>query len=237
MQVKSFVPFVNRYVFQNYLVSLLIIVLLYLGLIPMLKSFALQLIFKFFAIVLGVIAVVSVRKSRNYILAISIFGFIEVMINWISIYYENKYMVLAGNTAAITFFSLLAISIINFIFREEKITWNIICGSIVIYFILGMMWAEIFTVVEILQPGSFSLDQDHAITRIMNQDRVLDSALYFTYFSYSTLTTLGYGDITPMTEHARYLSFLEAIMGQLYMIVLVARLVGLQISQSQNRTE
>ena len=57
----------------------------------------------------------------------------------------------------------------------------------------------------------------------------------FTYYSYVTLTTLGYGDITPKTPTAKYLATLEAIIGQLYLAVLIARLVGLYIAQEQYR--
>jgi len=55
---------------------------------------------------------------------------------------------------------------------------------------------------------------------------------HFVYYSYTTLTTLGYGDILPLTSPARTFSYMEAICGQIFLVVLVARLVGLHIAQS-----
>jgi len=84
------------------------------------------------------------------------------------------------------------------------------------------MWVFLYNITEILHPGSFSLAA------------VLDAeskkALYF--FSFVTLTTLGYGDITPVSGPARSLAMVEAIVGQMYIAVLIARLVGTHISQS-----
>lgn len=73
---------------------------------------------------------------------------------------------------------------------------------------------------ETFQPGSFQMPQG-----TINQAT-------FTYYSYVTLTTLGYGDITPISTPARSLALLEAMMGQLYLAVLIARLVGIHIAQS-----
>jgi hypothetical protein len=88
-----------------------------------------------------------------------------------------------------------------------------------------MMWALIFSLVESLQPGSFT----------MAQSQVQDSKFPFYYYSFVTITTLGYGEITPVTDIARSFAFLEAVIGQIYLVVLVARLVGINISQSIER--
>jgi voltage-gated potassium channel Kch len=76
---------------------------------------------------------------------------------------------------------------------------------------------------ETLQPGSFSFGTADQSTR-----------LPFTYFSLVTLTTVGYGDVLPVSAGARALANLEALVGQIYMTVLVARLVGMQMSQPQS---
>ena len=113
--------------------------------------------------------------------------------------------------------------IVHHLFAEDKITGDMIMGAICVYFLMGLIWAFVFSTMEILQPGSFN----------MAQGQVGQSA--FTYYSYVTLTTLGYGDITPISAPAKSLAILEAITGQLYIAVLIARMVGIHIAQSQNK--
>jgi hypothetical protein len=93
--------------------------------------------------------------------------------------------------------------------------------AVCVYFFIGLMWSFVFSVLESLQPGSFRFGQG-LTANVKN----------FIYYSFVTQTTLGYGDITPVTPPARNLSVLEAIIGQLYLAVLIARLVGVQIAQS-----
>lgn len=234
MQVKNSISFINQHVFQNYFFPLLICIVLFFPLVPLLSSFWLLFTVKTFYIVILNIAVISVRGKIHYILATVILALMLCTSTWLSYIFVSKYLIVAGNICAITFYTLVSIPIINYVFRQKIITGNIICGAIVVFFLFGLIWAEAFTCLEIIQPGSFSLSQDQAIAEIVNQDRIIYVRQYFTYFSLSTLTTLGYGDITPLTEYARYLAVLEAILGQIYMVVLVARLVGMHISQSQN---
>jgi hypothetical protein len=84
------------------------------------------------------------------------------------------------------------------------------------------MWTFIFVVVETLHPGSFKIPEVQG----------LETTRQFVYYSFVTLTTLGYGDITPITSMARSLCILEAVIGQLYLVVQVAWLVGVHVSQS-----
>jgi len=113
------------------------------------------------------------------------------------------------------------ITIILFhLFREQRITGDMIMGAICSYFLMGILWAYAYSTLEFFQPGSFQT----------TQGTVTYSTL--TYYSYVTLTTLGYGDITPVSMAARSFSLLEAIMGQLYIAILIAGLVGIHISQS-----
>ena len=119
------------------------------------------------------------------------------------------------------FFGLMMISILSNIMKVKKVTADTIFGSICVYLLLGTLWAIVFALIEFSTPGSFNLGDDSAL--IFNYK--------FIYYSFVTLTTLGYGDITPALPPARALSALEAITGQLYIAVLVARLVALHIMQ------
>lgn len=106
------------------------------------------------------------------------------------------------------------------LFSEDKITGDMIIGAICAYFLMGLVWSLAYSTLEFFQPGSFQMPQGE-ITQAT-----------FTYYSYVTLTTLGYGEITPISTPARSFAILEAMMGQLYLAVLIARLVGIHIAQS-----
>ncbi len=95
-----------------------------------------------------------------------------------------------------------------------------IMGAICAYFLMGLVWAFAYSTLEFFQPGSFQMPPG-----TVNQET-------FAYYSYVTLTTLGYGEITPISAPARSFAILEAMIGQLYLAVLIARLVGIHIAQS-----
>ena len=121
-----------------------------------------------------------------------------------------------------TMIAILIIFIIKDIFSGERVTLDKIFGSITVYFLLGILWTILFTMVEILQPGSLTWAGGEYLA---NYSEVQ-------YFSYTTLCTLGYGDIIPATKLTMVLSNLEAIVGALYLAILVARLVGLYTGQA-----
>lgn len=106
----------------------------------------------------------------------------------------------------------------------NDISPNRIVGAICIYLLLGVMWSIAYAVTEHLQPGSF---------RGLAEGVSASGSRDWVYYSFVTLTTLGYGDITPLTQTARSLSLVEAIVGQFYIAVLVAGLVSAYISAKQ----
>jgi voltage-gated potassium channel Kch len=107
------------------------------------------------------------------------------------------------------------------------VTVDTICASLCIYLLLGVCWSGIHVLAEVLEPGSFQLPGHGPDAQFV------DFALYY---SLVTMTTLGYGDVIPSSPSTRMFAATEAIMGQLYIAVLVARLVGLHIAQAASRS-
>ena len=102
-----------------------------------------------------------------------------------------------------------------------RVDRNKIVGSICIYLLLGLLWAFGFLLVETFLPGSFNgLDGEQWQ---QNTDTMV-------YYSLVTLTTLGYGDITPAGQIARFLAYMEAVTGVFYMAILVASLIGIRLA-------
>ncbi len=111
----------------------------------------------------------------------------------------------------------VAFTIFGHIFRATKVDRSLIASAITVYLLLGAIWGNAYLTMFILNPGAFEapgVDPDYA-------------SVHFLYYSFVTLTTLGYGDIQPVSPTARILSATEAITGVLYTAILIARLVSL----------
>ena len=106
----------------------------------------------------------------------------------------------------------------------ERVDTNVIAGALCGYVFLGFAWGFTYTLIEQLAPGSFS-----------TPDALSVPGAPLFYFSFTTLTTLGYGDIAPVSGTARALAITEALTGQIFLVVIVARLVALQIAPRNAR--
>jgi hypothetical protein len=119
------------------------------------------------------------------------------------------------------FFGYAVVNILRLIVTQEEVTRETIFAAIVAYLLIALMWQFLYMVLEKLAPGSFSLAEK----------ALRSEAKHFQYFSFVTITTLGYGDVTPLTDQASTLAMLEALIGQIYLVVLVAWLVGMHVSK------
>ncbi len=162
-------------------------------------------------------------NKRIYRLALLI-AFPTLFTYWANYFVKVHYFFLVNKIFGGLFFAFMVVVILNYLFREKQITADTIAGAICAYFLIGMMWSSVFAILEFAQPGSFEIPQS-----------LRADSSSFTYYSYVTLTTLGYGDITPVTSQARSFSLLEAITGQIYLATLVARLVSINILQSMEK--
>ena len=116
-------------------------------------------------------------------------------------------------------------SIIKNVMVAPKVDFDLISGALCGYLLLAMMWSLIYQVLELTWPDSFVRGDGQALVP-MGGVPVDQDWSAFIYFSFVTITTLGYGDITPANAPAGHMAALEAVVGQFYMVVLVARLVG-----------
>jgi len=126
------------------------------------------------------------------------------------------------------FFVVMAIAILFTIIKTKKVTTETIYASICVYLLLGIVWMMLFSAIEIIEPGSF-LSGGLPVFDSHGDPVKQNVFANFIYYSFVTITTLGYGDIIPVSPQARALSALEAVVGQLYIAVLIAALVGMHI--------
>ena len=123
-------------------------------------------------------------------------------------------------TAGLILIAFVVANLLRFVLRAPSVNAEVLCASISAYLMLGLMWTLAYWLVDQLTPGGAFSFNTNAGTRSING---------FTgfYFSFITLSTVGYGDITPVSRIARWLAAMEAMTGLLYVAVLIARLVSL----------
>jgi len=112
----------------------------------------------------------------------------------------------------VPFFAYVAVTTLYRILKAEKITRDEIFGAVALYLLMGLTWSAAYGVMEYLHPGNFSFKPDGFPDLI--------------YFSFVTMTTLGYGDMLPVSNAARSLAILESVTGVLFIAILIARLVS-----------
>jgi hypothetical protein len=125
--------------------------------------------------------------------------------------------------------------ILGAILAEDRVTLDTVMGGVCIYLLLGVLWVSLYSAVEYMLPGSFVLHGTTSLTALADSTQEVHRYPELLYFSFVTLTTLGYGDIVPTNQLARALATGEAIVGQVYLGVFVASLVGLHLADRRSR--
>ena len=144
---------------------------------------------------------------------------------WVTYFVHVPYLSLVGDCCSIIFLAFTIIIILSRLFKEEEVTLDVIYSALVSFMLIALMWAFIFDILEGLSPGSF----------LVTEGQFEDSRIHFIYYSFVTITTVGFGDILPVSLTARAFSIVEMVVGQIFLIVLIARLVGINITQSMEK--
>ncbi|POY37957.1 hypothetical protein C3K47_05385 [Solitalea longa] len=174
----------------------------------------------------GVFAVSERRAVRYPAVIIGVFSFV---IKWLNTLNYDQDLTRLDLLLSMVYFTGLLIVILKRVLGEGKISVNRIEGAISAYLIIAILFSFSFRIVYSYIPNAFLL---HFSTEHL---WVEDIAGHFTYFSFVTLTTTGYGDITPLHPFARSLAMLEGLIGQLYPAVLIARLVSMEIEARKGK--
>jgi amino acid transporter len=136
---------------------------------------------------------------------------------------------LVGSICWLAFFLFVTLSELRSVLKQREITSETISMAVSIYLLLGLTWMCMYTVLFQFNPDSFG---GLGLPKLGHPIEVRHLFPVLGYFSLTTLSTIGFGDITPLTLQARYAAVAEGITGQFYLAILVARLVGLQMSGS-----
>ena len=168
-------------------------------------------------------SVSAVARRRSAVLAVGICAAASIALDWIAYSHAGSTLEILDVAFRAGFVGAIAITVTAQVFRPGEITHHRVQGAIVVYLLAGLAWGYLFEIIALAHPGAFRVAD--------GSDPTFDSPGLFRYFSFATLTTLGYGDVLPLTPLARSVATLEAIIGQLYPTVMIARLITLELSE------
>ena len=186
----------------------------------------------FFILVLSVIF--EVARVRSLFSFLGVLGLLAILGHGLSRLWGGT---LLSRTilpvSSIMFFAAAIIHVSKKVLGAKIVTHDTIRGAIIIYLLIGALFTSVYVLVEVVSPGSFLMTNSAGIPTASSREGI---SKFFGYFSMVTLTTLGYGDIIPIKELSRTTAWIEAFTGQIYLAVIIARLVGAYIAQSMKET-
>ena len=168
------------------------------------------------------LAALSVAGSR--LVAVVLFT-VALTAHFLSIISPRTDIAALSEASRLVFLCYVLVLLIRRVMRDRVVTLDAVAGAACAYMLLGWVWGELFTLVEGWRPGSFIIPA----AWVTGPGRDMRSTLM--YFSFATLTTVGYGDIHPANPASGMLCAAEALVGQLYLAIMIARMVGLHTAQ------
>lgn len=170
--------------------------------------------------VIFVSAIHAISQKRKHIF-ISLGLVVPMFVGiWSSYWIKSIEIVMAAQILGALFVGFAISCLIKFIFNEKEVTKDVIFAAVIVYLLMAIAWAFAYLILEFFQRGSFSYPAGQT-----------PDYFHFLYFSCVTITTLGYGDVLPLSQEASSLAILEAVTGQMYLVVVVAWLVGMHVSR------
>jgi len=181
-------------------------------------------------VISGVYAVSD--RSRALLWCVVGFGVFSFVLQLLPYAYLDRSVVLLNNLSTILFLMVVTGAVLYRVLRKGPITAHRIQGAIAVYLMLGLIFAMAYSLVFICDPSSFDLGRS-----IEGMDDLMgihtEGMSRLLYFSFVTMTTLGYGDITPQSRIAGDLVIMQALIGQIYLVVIIGRLVSVAVSTSE----
>ena len=164
----------------------------------------------------------AVADRPRAVLIVSVIMVAALLVRWASWLFPTADLAVWREISTLVTLVALCCVVLALVLRRGPITTRRIEGAIAVYLLLGFSWAQAYELVALWHPGAFTGAVDGG------------GSLPWTYYSFVTLTTMGYGDIMPVHPLARAGAVLEALTGQLYLTILLARLVSLELQSRRD---
>lgn len=170
-----------------------------------------------------ILAVFAIGGRRNTLVWAIMLSIPALVGKWLNIWWPHLWPSELFLSAGLLFIGYVVLHLFHFILRAPRVNLEVLCAAVANYLMLGLFWALAYSLVAAIAPQAFSFNATGPEMKGSNS----------LYFSFSTLCTVGYGDIVPVSGGARMLAMSEAIVGMFYMTVLIARLVSLYSSEAR----
>jgi ion channel len=171
------------------------------------------------------VAVLSIAGRWRALLAI-VLAAPAVIGQWLNYWWPDVVVIyVVTHTAGLLFIGFVVVELLRFIVSAPRVNADVLCAAVAGFLLSGLLWALAYSLLDRLDPNSFVFTLSSKGSHSM-------SGFVCLYFSFITLSTVGYGDIVPASEPARMLAMVEAMFGMFYMATLVARLVSLYSSKT-----
>ena len=177
--------------------------------------------------VVMVVGAYAVSQSRRVFFVGLALAAPAIATEWISNFIVTTPLILSNMIFAGLFITYVSGVVLYEVMNENEVTLDTIAGGIAIYLLIGIGWVVAYAAIEYVTPGAFTINGS-TLQEIHPEAQVRYTE--FLYFSFVTMTTLGFGDMVPTVPEARGATAAEAVVGQLYVAVFVARLVGLHLA-------
>ncbi|WP_396158851.1 ion channel [Flavobacterium sp.] len=206
---------------------LVLLLVMHFILIPIFGSHALfSIMLDIFWMLLLTTGIFSLAKNKRQAIIISIVPFLFIVISWISTFNKTTFIQTTELILSVLTFVLLITIVLIKVFEPGPVTIFRIIGSVVVYMLIANLWSIVYIYIFNNIEGSFQITLPPFETNSLQAN--------FLYFSYITLTTTGFGDIVPLHPLARSLVQVEAMIGVLYPVILIGKLVSDNTSKPKN---
>lgn len=183
------------------------------------------------AVLVVIAAIIAVTDDRRHVYTLAIIALAAVIPQGLDPHVESNWTGVLANIASIGFLGYLLIVILRNVFTTNCVTIDTLVGSVCGYLLIAAIFAAIYSTVILIEPNAFVVDPSLGV----DPANLHFQGMHFgvlTYYSVITLTTVGYGDVVPANTITRGLVSTEAVLGQVYLTIIVARLVGLHLTAS-----
>jgi hypothetical protein len=169
-----------------------------------------------------VAAVIAIGGKRSVLIAATLLLVPAIVGRWLNYAYPQTVPPYFFLGFGLAFMTLVVVNLLGYVLRSVRVDTEILCAAISAYLLLGLIWSLAYAVLGRLSPDSFAFAANpHSSGR-------MDGFNAF-YFSFVTLSTVGFGDVTPVSKVARTFAVMEAVTGTFYIAILIARLVALYV--------
>lgn len=174
-----------------------------------------------------IIGIWSLHGSKTLFRVALVLIAISTTLSILNALYPQLPLEMFNMLVVLIFCVMSAIFILAEITADLKVDANRVVGGICLYLLIGLVFGIAYTILEALLPGSFSNMPEQA--QSMNSELI--------YYSYVTLTSVGYGDIVPLRPLVRTIAYLEAIIGVFYMAIMIGSMIGLLLNRAGSQTK